>query len=118
MLMLRCRCGLQDNALRQLPGWGVALAGCCWTACVLEDLVAASCAAFAACRGLQQQAPLLAGRICPLTASLATALQQLASNADAPGMRSGAGAELRSVAGGLCRMMRDLFMPAAGDSHV
>jgi hypothetical protein len=97
----------------QLPAWGVSLASSSWVPRALEDVAEAAGALYAACPGLLQQQPLLAGRVCSVVASLATALQSLALNADAPGMRAGAGTELRSMAGSLCRNLRGLFMPAA-----
>jgi hypothetical protein len=60
----------------------------------------------------QQPHTLVVVRVCALVAALATALQQLAANANAPDMQAGCGAELRGVAGGLCRHLRDQFMPA------
>lgn len=103
---------MQDGAVFNIPIWGVALANCSWTPRVVEDLVTSAAALYQSCTTLQFQQPLLAGRLCSLCASLATALQQLAANGDAPGMRVGLGAELRSVAGAACVKLRDLFMPA------
>lgn len=103
---------VQEDAVSQLPIWGVALADSRWTPRALEDLVSSATAMFKSCHDLQTQQPLLASRVCTLCASLATALQHLAANRDAPGMKAGLGAELRSVTGGLCVRLRDLFMPA------
>lgn len=97
--------------MQRIPALGIALADSTWTPRALEDLVASATALYQACSDLRAQQPLLAGRICSLCASLATALQQLAANGDAPGMTAGTGAELRSVAGGLCVKLRDMFMP-------
>lgn len=105
---------LQEAAVVQIPVWGVALASSSWTGSALQDLVAATAAMYQACGGLQALQPLLAARICALCASLATALQQLAADGDAPGMRVGLGAELRSQVGCLCVQLRDVFMPAGG----
>jgi len=104
---------LQESVL-QVPIWGVALASSSWTPKALQDLVSSAAAMYQACKDLQPLQPLLADRICALCANVATALQQLAANGDAPGMRSGLGAELRSVTGGLCVKLRDLFMPCSG----
>jgi hypothetical protein len=70
-------------------------------------------ALYSSCQPLQQQQPLLTDRLCQLAANVATSLQHLATAADAPGMRSGAGAELRSACGSMCMRLRDLFMPSA-----
>lgn len=105
---------LQEIAVLQVPIWGVALASSTWTPKALQDLVSSAAAMYQACKDLQPLQPLLADRICALCANVATALQQLAANGDAPGMRSGLGAELRSVTGGLCVKLRDLFMPCTG----
>lgn len=102
---------MQDEAVLQIPVWGIALASSSWTPRAFEDLVASVTALYQACADLQTQQPLLSGRICSLCANLATALQQLAANGDAPGMRVGLGAELRSATGILCVKLRDLFMP-------
>lgn len=118
VLVLALRCllvftmGAQEDAVVQLPIWGVALADSTWTPRALEELVSSATAMFESCQHLQPQQPLLAGRVCTWCAGLATALQHLAANADAPGMKAGLGAELRSVTGGLCVRLRDLFMPA------
>lgn len=102
---------MQDEAIAQLPAWAVALAGCCWTTRALEDIVAVICAMYSCCPELQQHQPLLVTAICQLAASLATRLQQTATNTEAPGMRSGSGAALRSTCGRLCLSLRNLFMP-------
>lgn len=102
---------LQEDAVKQIPAWGVALANSTWTPRALEELVASAAAVFESCQQLQAQQPLLAARVCTLCARLATALQQLAADGDAPGMKVGLGAELRRVTGGLCVRLRDLFMP-------
>jgi hypothetical protein len=109
-----CQLGyaLQDTAVQQLPSWAVALSSCSWTARALEDLVGMTAALYSSSQGLHQQQPLLADRLCQMAASAATSLQHLATAADAPGMRSGAGAALRSACGGMCMRLRDLFMPS------
>jgi hypothetical protein len=96
----------------QVPAWGVALADSRWTPRALEELVTSATTMFRSCHQLQPQQPLLASRVCTWCARLATALQHLAANADAPGMKVGLGAELRSVTGGLCVRLRNMFMPA------
>jgi hypothetical protein len=97
----------------QIPAWGVALSSSTWTPRALEDLVGSAASMYHSCTGLQAEQPLLAGRMCSLCSSLATALQQLAADGEAPGMSVGLGAELRSVTAGLCMQLRDLFMPTA-----
>ena len=64
------------------------------------------------CAEVAQLLPLLVDGVCGAAAGLATALQQIATNADAPGMRSGQGAALRSASGALCMHLRDAFMPS------
>ncbi|KAF8068266.1 hypothetical protein HT031_001953 [Scenedesmus sp. PABB004] len=101
----------QDAATAQLPAWAVALADCTWAPRALADLVAAAAAAYRACGALQPHQPLLVDAVCAAAARLATSLQHVATRADAPGMRDGAGAALRSGCVGLCMQLRDLFMP-------
>lgn len=102
--------------MQQLPSWAVALCNCSWTARAFEDLVAMTAALYSSCQSLQQQQPLLADRLCQMAAGVATSLQHLATAADAPGMRSGAGSALRSACGGMCMRLRDLFMPCPAAS--
>lgn len=108
---LWCCCASQDEAIVQLPTWAVALAECSWTTRAVEDLASVLADMYSSCQELQQYQPLLVTAICQLAASLATRLQQLATNTEAPGMRAGSGAALRSVCGAWCLKLRDMFMP-------
>lgn len=84
---------------------------CSWISQALTDLVAEVSSLYSTCHELQKRQPLVAIAICQLCANLATRLQHLAINAEAPEMQEGRAAEVRSLCGRLCVKLRDLFMP-------
>lgn len=113
---LHCHSLLQERAVSHLPVWVVALVPSgTWLADALAPLVSAAAEIYSCCQCPQvgQLLPLLVSGVCDAVAGLAAALQHVATNADAPGMRSGRGALLRSKCGRLCMQLRDVFMPSA-----